>query len=356
MRNRNLLIITKQLHFGGTEKVIMSICSRLRDKINIVVVSSGGVYEKELRKLGIPHYKIPNTDYKSPLNLIKTIKTIKKVVEKHNINLIHSHHRMTSFYCKIYNMLFKRIPIIATFHNTFYGNKKLFTVQNDLNIPVGSDVQNYLIKYCKFKSSRVKVIYNGIAEPCNLKKLPELQKKNKLTISNIGRLEEQKGMEFFIKAIPYIMKSNINASFFIAGDGILRKKLEKLAVELNVNQYITFLGFRTDIFNIIHSSDFIVLSSLWEGFPLTPIEAFAAKKTIVATDIGGTREIVKNNYNGLLIPSKNAKALADSIIKMAKNPKLRKKLEKNAYHDFKTKYSEEIMVNKYLEVYKKLAK
>ena len=90
---------------------------------------------------------------------------------------------------------------------------------------------------------------------------------------------------------------------------------------------IEFMGFRADIQNIMSQVDLIVLSSLWEGLPLTPMEAFSVGKTIVATSVDGTVEIVKDGENGYLVEPRNSEELANAICKLIDNEPIRKKFE-----------------------------
>lgn len=113
----------------------------------------------------------------------------------------------------------------------------------------------------------------------------------------------------------------------ISGSGEDEAKLKQLSKDLRVEECLTFLGYRNDIQNLMSQLDLIVLSSLWEGLPLTPIEAFSVGKTIIATSVDGTPEVVKNMDNGLLIEPRNNCQIAEKINWMLENPdeKSRKK-------------------------------
>ena len=112
-------------------------------------------------------------------------------------------------------------------------------------------------------------------------------------------------MEYFIEAADVINKKNTKIKYYIIGSGGKEKDLKQMVQKKKLENYIKFMGFRADVQNIMSQSDLIVLSSLWEGLPLTPIEAFSVGKTIVATSVDGTVEIVKNKENGakVTVPS-----------------------------------------------------
>lgn len=117
---------------------------------------------------------------------------------------------------------------------------------------------------------------------------------------------------------------------------------------------IYFLGYRTDIQSIITQLDFIVLSSLWEGLPLTPIEAFSVGKTVVATGVDGTLEIVKDKENGVLVKPKDSRDLAEGINWILKHPEQRIEMEKRAKTTFEEQFSFETLSKNYIDYYRSL--
>lgn len=138
------------------------------------------------------------------------------------------------------------------------------------------------------------------------------------------------------------------------GSGEDEEKLKKMSSELEVDKYLYFLGYRNDIQNLMSQLDLIVLSSLWEGLPLTPIEAFSVGKTIIATAVDGTVEIVKDRENGMLIPPKKVDAISNSINYIIENPNIREKYENNAKICYYREFTEMMfylkIVNYYTEV------
>ena len=120
---------------------------------------------------------------------------------------------------------------------------------------------------------------------------------------------------------------------------------------MSVGLPVIFLGYRADIQNLISQLDFIVLSSLWEGFPLTPIEAFSVRKTVVATGVDGTLEIVRDGENGLLIKPRNIIELVERICWMIEHPEEKERMEKSAKRTFENEFSFEIFAQSYKKYY-----
>lgn len=351
LKNQNILFFTRTMKLGGTENVVLQLCDIFKDKVNkIVVCSCGGVNVEKLESMGIKHYEIPDIEKKSLGNITRTLSMIKRVIKEDEITIVHTHHRMAAFYSRILN-LHKKCIFINTSHNTFYDKKLLtrFAYKKANLVACGEMVKKNLED--DFELRNVEAITNSVY-PFNEKMIidkviDKLRQEGKFIVSNIGRLSEQKGMEYYLYAIPKVIESCPDTQFLIIGEGEDRTKLEKLVDELGIVDNVSFMGYRTDVQNLMIQSDLIVLSSLWEGYPLTPIEAFSVGKTIIATSVDGTVEIVDDNINGYLVEAKNHQQMADKIIYLQKNRDKLKEFEKEA----RCKYEEKLSFNKFSQHY-----
>lgn len=355
---KNILYLSKTMGVGGTEKVVLQLCDGLKEEFEkIVVVSSGGVHEKWLNEQKIKHYRIESFDNKNPLVIFKTLKQLLKIIKSENINVVHSQHRMGTFYCKLLNY-FIDFKLVHTAHNTFYDKKLItkFAFKDISIIAVGNQVKKNLTDFYGVKNGNINVIYNGIKkeEYKNVDYIEKIKNNGNFIVGNIGRLSEQKGIEFFLKAIPGVIEKEENIRFLVIGDGELREPLELLAKRLEIKEYVEFLGYRSDVLNIISSLDLVVLSSLWEGLPLTPIETFMQGKTIIATDVDGTGEVVRDGFNGILIQPKNSEEIEKNILNLYKNNSLRNKLEENALKTYEKEFTYNIFIERYRKFYKVL--
>lgn len=317
-----------------------------------------GINEKKLEEMNIEHIKIGDIESKSPINIVKNIRIIKRIIKNKNITVIHSHHRMAAMYANIVSN--KKIIKLANAHNTFFNKKTLtkLSYKNTHLIAVGKQVKENLVHFYGFDENDVTVIYNAVKafdkKVIIDKELSKAKSEGYFTIANIGRLSKQKGMEYFIEAAEIVKKQNKMTKFYIVGSGEDEQKLKALIKEKELEDTIVFMGFRKDIQNIMSQLDLIVLSSLWEGLPLTPIEAFSVGKTIVATSVDGTVEIVKNGENGYLVEPYNSKELAKAICKLIDNESVRKEFEINALKTYKNKFEFDIMKEKYINFYKNI--
>lgn len=359
IESQNVLFVVRTMGLGGTENVVLQLCEIFSGKVNkIVVCSSGGVHEEKLRKMGIKHYTIPDIASKRPRDMVGCYKKIKSVIKEEQITIVHSHHRMAAFYAELTAP--KDVIKIANAHNTFQDKKKLtqFAYRNTKLIAVGEMVKKNLTDYFEIPAGQISVIHNAVkAFDGNIKSIEVLKderEKGKVLIGNIGRLSEQKGMGNFLDAAAITIKRHPEAFFVIVGDGELKRQLEEKAIQLKLQKNVLFLGYRNDIQNVMSQLDFIVLSSLWEGLPLTPIEAFSVGKTVIGTAVDGTPEIIKDGANGLLIEPCNIMQLSDSMNYLIQNIEIRNKLEEKAEDDFLNRFSFDILKNKYYAFYESL--
>ena len=122
---QNILFIARATEHGGTENVVLQLCEILKPYVNnIVVCAANGFNKKALFDMGIKFYSIPDIEKKNLGTIIKVATTIKKVVKKENITIIHTHHRMAAFYVSVLG-LYRKCVFIATAHNTFHDKKFL---------------------------------------------------------------------------------------------------------------------------------------------------------------------------------------------------------------------------------------
>jgi len=170
-------------------------------------------------------------------------------------------------------------------------------------------------------------------------------------IGTVGRLAPQKGFAYLLQAIPLVLREHPETHFAFAGDGPLEAELKGLATELGVSERCHFLGFRRDIPEVLAACDIFVLPSLWEGLSITLLEAMAAGKPIVATDIKGNREVITDEVNGLLVRPKDSVELARAIIELIEDRERARLLGERARRTVERHFNERAMLEKTLQAY-----
>lgn len=359
LQNQNVLFIARTMGLGGTENVVLQLCEILSDKANkIVVCSSGGVHEKKLQEMGIKHYLIPDIASKNPMDMLKSCRSIKSIIDKEQITIVHSHHRMAAFYAEL--VAPKSAVKVANAHNTFTDKKKLtqLAYRNTKVIAVGEMVKKNLAEYFGIPKEQICVIHNAVktfdGNVVPVEALSQERTKGNVLIGNIGRLSEQKGMTYFIEAAEITAKTHPEARFIIVGDGEERKKLYAQVKSKSLQDRVVFLGYRNDIQNVMSQLDFVVLSSLWEGLPLTPIEAYSVGKTVIGTAVDGTPEIIRDGVDGYLVEPRNPTQLAEKMNELIENPEMRESMGIQAIKRYQDEFSFEKLSERYIAFYEGL--
>jgi glycosyltransferase involved in cell wall biosynthesis len=170
-------------------------------------------------------------------------------------------------------------------------------------------------------------------------------------VGSVGRLVEQKGHRWLIEAAPMVLARHSDVQFVIVGDGPLRSELESLARELGVDDRIVFTGTRDDVPELLASFDVYVQPSLFEGLCLAVVEAQAVGVPVIATPVGGMRETVEPGVTGLRCALRDARSLADGIVRLLDDPGQRERLAAEARRRVLSRFSEERMVQRTLELY-----
>jgi glycosyltransferase involved in cell wall biosynthesis len=145
-------------------------------------------------------------------------------------------------------------------------------------------------------------------------------------IGNVGRFTKQKGHIYFLEMAHLLLKRDPRCQFILIGTGELLPEMQVQARDLGLGDRLLFLGPRSDVEELLKVMDVFVSSSLWEGLPTVLLEAMAAGVPVVATDVSGSEELVKDDHTGLLVPPANADSLSDAVWRLLHDPELAKRL------------------------------
>jgi len=351
-RKNNILHISRTMDIGGAERIVYQLSSDLKDEFNSVhVASTGGLWESELAAQGIQHHKILDIDSKNPVTVLKLLFSIHQIIKNNEITIVHTHHRMAAFYICLLKLVHPKLIHVYTAHNVFKDKLPLygFALKNAKSVAVGEAVNKNLKEDVGITDSRV--IYNGVVLKETDDQVDEIISYGGIKLGCIARLSEQKGLTYLLDAMSLLTVKDIR--LFIVGDGELRNELENKVKKLDLQDSVTFLGYRKDIAECINSFDFCVLPSVFEGFGLVAIEAFMNSKTLVATAIPGLNEVVTNE-NGVLVPAKDPAALASAIDKLATDATLRQELASQAKKDYENRFSYSMFLENYRALYREI--
>lgn len=203
---------------------------------------------------------------------------------------------------------------------------------------------------------KINIIINGIEiiDPSGSRQ-DDQSTKNRFKILTTANLHPGKGHQYLFQAIKLLSNQGYNnMQFILAGRDDYHGKLQTMAEQLGIRDKVHFAGFQDNIYPLLNSCDLFVLPSEHEGVPISIIEAMAAGKPVIATNVGGIPEIIKNNETGLLIPAKNPRSISQAIQSLYHSKDKRDYLAKNAKFYSHRYLNKERMVQKYWDLYYKL--
>jgi len=191
---------------------------------------------------------------------------------------------------------------------------------------VSRDIAAELVERFHWPPDKIEVVYNavrlerfGAPAPAGLRE--ELAGEGPLVLT-CARLDEQKGHDVLLRAAVELP----GVAFAFAGDGPLRAELEALAAGLGLDDRVRFLGRRDDVPALLAACDVFALPSLYEGSSLAVLEAMAARRAVVSSAIGGTKELIEDGHSGLLVPPGDSEALGDTLGRALGDASLRETL------------------------------
>jgi len=313
-----------------------------------------------------------------PSFLFSQIKNAVSIAKKEKIDLVHAHWLLPQGLIGIFLKKAYKIPLIATVHGTdlfplksrfFRSIQKKIVGNADIITTNSKTAEKELLSRFPEIKSRLRLVPMGIDtkifKPRNKKKLRSKFKKYESSkiVLFVGRLNEQKGIEYLISAMPNVISKIKTARLLIIGEGDYRQQLESLITELNLGNFVEFLGSKEhkEIAIYYNLADVLVLPAVTakmgtEAFGLVLAEAMACGTCVIGSSSGGIKDIIHNGVNGMIFKEKNSEELADKIIRVIKDTKLRKKLSRNGAIFSKRNYDWNAISKKFLRIYKKLLK
>jgi glycosyltransferase involved in cell wall biosynthesis len=176
-----------------------------------------------------------------------------------------------------------------------------------------------------------------------------------IVLLSMGRLAEQKGLSYLIQGVGLLSRTVPNLRLLLAGEGDLRTQLEEEVHRLGLADRVSFLGLRMDVGNLLAACDIVTLPSLWEGLSIALLEAMAAAKPIVTTNIASNLEVTDGGTCAILVAPAAPDELATAIDRLIGDAQMRDELGRRGAEVFMSRYTEERMVVAYLAMYRDLA-
>lgn len=365
-KKKKIAFLIDTLKRAGAQKVVLDILTYIdKNKFDVYLIywRSGDFFDSFKSIKGLKMIKLKNCPKSLTSNVfdkgyifLKQHLELRGLVKKYKFDVIHSHLLYPDIHNHFLNYEFKSFKAISTKHDTnYYTNDsygligRLFDSNFDEVTVCSKSVYDILDKYSFFKN--VKIIYNGI----NFLELEKLKKvsydfihDDKFNIICVGRLTEQKGYDNLLKFMSVFVKKVPKSHLYIAGDGEKKDELLKMSSDLSLNSYVSFLGSRTDVYELMKSCDLFMLLSNWEAFGIVILEALACNLPVVVSDLEGPREILVDGESGFLVDKTDYEGISDKVVTIVKKGF---DIEKSVMIEIKRKFDIKKIVKQYETLY-----
>lgn len=376
MTEMNILYVITKLELGGAQKHLLTLMRNLNHKkYNLFLFTAdSGLLMPDF--LSIDNIKVrqsvfldrPINPFRDTAALIELVNFIKK----NKIQIVHTHSSKAGILGRIAAKLAGVKIVIHTVHGWSFNDyqplflrtvfiwlERLTAKFSDILIVVSEhDMRKGLM--CRIgDASKYKIIRYGInysefkPDGGNAREKLGINSDD-LVVGMVACFKPQKAPLDFVRMAFKVRRDFSSVKFILIGDGILRKKIERLIRRLGLDNTIILSGWQKDIPFFLSAIDVFVLTSLWEGFPIAILEAVSAGVPIVATNTGGICEIIKDGENGLLVKQKDIGAMAESLLRLLRSKDLRRRFAGQASRILKTDFYFQNMVEKTSVLYDNL--
>lgn len=378
MQKINLLYVITKLELGGAQKQLLSLIRHLdKDKYTpFLFTSRDGLLFNEAQS--ITELKLKKSKFlERPINLLKdflALWEILRFIKKNNIDIVHTHsskagilgrwgarlanikivlHTVHGWPFNNYQPSLVRIFFILLERITAKLTTKLIVVSNydkekGLNNGIGNEDKYALIRY-----GIDYAVFEGGGE--NIRKALGVNTDD-LVVGMISCFKPQKCPQDFIKLTFLVKQTLPDVKFILVGDGILHSRVEKLIDTYKLRSQLILTGWRNDIPKILQALDIFVLTSLWEGLPISVLEAMASSKPVVATNTGGVAEVIVEDKTGFLVAPGDMDGMSEKLIRLLKNKNLRGEIAQNIKDSLDGNFFLENMVKKTQDLYENLTR
>lgn len=372
MTKIKILQIATVSSWGGAPQVVFDLVKNLdKNKFSVELACGTGKGWEKMKETGVKIYPLPNMRREiDPIRDLKTIWTIYRIIKKGNYNIVHCHSTKAGLVGRIAAKLAGTKRIYFTVHGWgFYNSEykwaqkmlvsleKIIARMTSKIICVSRNDLDEGIKNKITQKDRMGVIYNGIDFKNYVDRQGSRQifglEESVIVFGFVARLANQKNPQLFLKAAEKIVKKCDNANFIIIGDGPLMAECRKLSSEMNLDNKIKFLGELPNVKakQLMSGFDVFVLSSRFEGLPLTVIEAMFAGLPIIAGNVGGIPELISDSKNGFLVNAGSVDELVQKMEYFIENPDQAISMGREGKKIAQEKFTLEKMVANYQNLY-----
>lgn len=323
--------------YGGGERYLELLFDRMdRAEFSpLLICPEPGPFVEQMTAKGIPTKVVHLAPLFNPVALIR----LAQVLRREDVSILQTHGARANVYGSVAAWLAGVPCVVWTIHNSIRDYEvssiqrfvysailRLLLPPTNRVICVSEALRRDLISDCPDAAPKTTTVWNGI-DPALYSSRGDGDKIRREwcvgsgpVLLTVARLTEQKGHRFLIEALPALVAEWPSLVCLFVGEGECREPLRTLARAKGVERSCRFAGARNDVIDWYAAADVVVLPSLSEGFPFVVLEALAMSRPVVATDVNGVPEIIRDGVHGVLVPPRNPQALEAAVRKMLHDP------------------------------------
>lgn len=369
---KKLLYVVTLSEWGGAQHIVYLLAKHLRSDYEITVACApGGLLVERLRGLKLRVIEIPELcRLPHPLRDLRALWKLHSLMQAERFDIVHTHSTKAGLLGRI-AAAWAGIPVILfTAHGWAFSEgrawlwrwllahvERLLAHLSTKIICVSEYDRQLAVRFGVASQEKLVVVTNGLeTEPfCSSADKKELRRQFEACdgiITMVGRLAPPKDLNTLITSWEGLKAPGWQ--LWLVGDGPLRPYLEKAIRAKGLSNSIRLLGERHDVPELLQASDIFVLSSRWEGMPLTIIEAMLAGLPVIATQVGGISELVEENVTGLLVPPGDPLALRSALEKLMASEESRKLFGERGRQRALQQFTVERMIHRVRVLYQEL--
>lgn len=358
-----VLHIVETLWLGGAQRLLPGLVANLdpqRFEGHIVALHDGPL-RQEFESARLPLTVLGVQRFYEP----RVVSTIGQLACVWQADVIHTHLTGADIVGRIVGAA-SGIPVISTMHNVprDYDQQKWHrralqrltarTLASRL-VMVAPGIGEEYVRQWGIPASRIVTINNSVPMAPYLAIAEGVADSIPPTVTTIGRLSEQKAHHLLLAAARLVLDKRPETRFRFVGEGRLEAALRQQAQDLGIAHAVSFDGLRHDIPAILAETHVFVLSSLWEGLPVTAVEAMAAARPVVLTDVGGCRDLVTPGVEGWLVPPGDVEALAAALLEALADPERQRLYGRRGREKVRRTFGLEQYIHGHEQLYESLA-
>jgi L-malate glycosyltransferase len=353
--------VVYSLQMGGSEKLALEISSNLNPsqfRSSVCAMDLDGDLAKDLEKGKIDYHVLHRQGFEPNI-----FGKLYRLIKRNRIDVVHTHHFTQLFYAAL-PARWAGARIIHTEHEFFSYMGSTFSRAMirplsrlcDRITVVGQEVADYFIRTIGIPEKQVMIVPNGVDTmkfDWDRKAIREelSLSPHEVVIGTVGRLEPEKDQRTLLDTFLLVKGEYPAVRLLIVGDGRMAEELRSYAKRIGVSDQTLFLGSRRDVPRLLAAMDIFVLSSIREGLPISLIEAMAARRPVVASDIGSIKDLVRDGQNGFLVPPGDTVAFGGVIRRLIASSELRERLGEAGRCIVEASFSLSAMIREYEDLY-----